>query len=87
MGECVFLRKPLLAVPLEGQFEQVFNARYLTHLGYGAMARETDAETLSAFLADVPRYQDALSGFSHDGNAGLMEALDQHLDQAAAGLL
>ena len=29
MGEAVYLRRPMLAVPVGGQFEQVLNARYL----------------------------------------------------------
>src|SRR5690606_25329441 len=28
MGEAVYLRKPMLAIPLAGQFEQMLNARY-----------------------------------------------------------
>jgi uncharacterized protein (TIGR00661 family) len=40
MGEAVYLHKPMLSVPLSGQFEQILNARYLGHLGYGAMAQK-----------------------------------------------
>ena len=35
MSEAVYLRKPMLALPLAGQFEQEMNARYLASLGYG----------------------------------------------------
>ena len=38
MGEAVYLHKPMLAVPLARQFEQVLNARYLEHEGYGRCA-------------------------------------------------
>ncbi len=86
MGECVVMHKPLLAVPLEGQFEQVFNARFLEHLGYGAMAERVDAETLQAFLAQTHTYEAALAEYEHDGNAALLSALDELLDQAAGGL-
>ena len=33
MGEAVYLHKPMLAVPIAKQFEQVMNARYLQKLG------------------------------------------------------
>ena len=33
MGEAVYLRRPMLAVPVGGQFEQVLNARYLEARG------------------------------------------------------
>ena len=42
MGEAVYLHKPMLAVPLGGQFEQVLNARYLEAEGYGVARRRAD---------------------------------------------
>jgi len=86
MGECVVMHKPLLAVPLQGQFEQVFNARYLAHLGYGAHADQVDEGSLGAFLTHTTDYEQALAGYTHDGNAALLAKLDELLDMAAAGL-
>ena len=86
MGECVVMHKPLLAVPLEGQFEQVLNARYLEHLGYGAMAERVDDASLGAFLERCPDYERALEPYRHDRNQALLAKLDELLDQAAAGL-
>ena len=40
MSESVYLHKPMLSVPLAGQFEQVLNALYLQKLGYGTYAPE-----------------------------------------------
>lgn len=86
MGECVYLKKPLLAVPLEGQFEQLLNARYLAHLGYGAVADQVDVQSLSAFLEASPNYASTLSSFDHPGNGPLFDAIHAQLDRAAAGL-
>lgn len=87
MGECVVMGKPLLAVPLEGQFEQVFNARYLAHLGYGATAERVDAASLGAFLERTGEFAGALAGYEYGGNGPLLAHLDHLLDQAAGGLL
>ena len=35
MSEAVYLHKPLLSVPVVGQFEQVLNALYLQALNFG----------------------------------------------------
>lgn len=87
MGEAVYLRKPMLAVPLAGQFEQVMNARYLEHLGYGKYAADLDdAATIRAFLEAIPQAREALAGYSQDGNRRLLEAVDAQLDLAAAGI-
>ena len=87
MGEAVYLGKPMLAIPLEGQFEQLLNARYLQYEGYGQAASDgVDSATLGEFLGDVPRYTEKLASYSQDGNRDLLDAVDHHLDKAAAGL-
>ncbi|MCU0661803.1 MAG: teichoic acid biosynthesis protein [Myxococcota bacterium] len=86
MGECVHLGKPLLCVPIAGQFEQVLNGRYLRSLGYGHDAPAIDANVLQRFIADIPRCQDRLSTYQRQGNEPLMRAIDEQLDKSAAGL-
>jgi uncharacterized protein (TIGR00661 family) len=86
MGEAIFLHKPMLAVPLGGQFEQVLNARYLEIEGYGMTADAVDEESLTTFVEALPEYQESLDTYSQDGNSALFEALDEQLDKAAAGL-
>ncbi len=87
MGEAVYLRKPMLAIPLVGQFEQIMNARYLEFEGYGQHAETLDADTVKAFLGKVPEYAKKLATYSQDGNRDLLDAVDHHLDRAAAGLI
>jgi uncharacterized protein (TIGR00661 family) len=88
MGEAVFLRKPMLAVPLAGQFEQVLNARYLADVGFGAAADDLhDPATVHQFLERLPEYEGRLASYSQNGNADLLGAVDEFLDRAAAGLV
>ncbi len=87
MGEAVYMHKPMLAVPLERQFEQVLNARYLARLGYGHFAESLDdPASVLDFVRDLPRCEDALASYAQDGNALLVRAVDEFLDRAASGL-
>lgn len=87
MGEAVYLHKPMLAVPLGRQFEQVMNARYLEHLGYGRYAPHLDdARTIHAFLEAIPSCRERLEAYQQDGNCDVLSAVDEHLDRAAAGV-
>lgn len=79
MGECVYLHKPMLANPIQGYFEQLLNARYLQHEGYGHVAGHVDRGVLDEFLAAIPGCRDRLEGYTQDGNRDLLGALDQHL--------
>ena len=87
MSESVFLKKPMLAIPLEKQFEQVLNARYLEKEGFGKGATSIEeAGVLPSFIAELPRYEENLSRYSQDGNRDLFRAADEFLDKAAAGV-
>jgi len=87
MGEAVYLRKPMLSVPVGGQYEQILNGRYLQKLGYGHMADTLeDPKTVFDFIADLGRCAKALEGYAQDGNREILAAVDQHLDRAAAGV-
>jgi uncharacterized protein (TIGR00661 family) len=88
MGEAVYLRKPMLAVPLARQFEQVLNARYLELEGYGRHAQSLDdATTVTDFLRNIPRYEQKLATYEQDGNKKITGAIDEWLDKAAAGII
>jgi uncharacterized protein (TIGR00661 family) len=87
MGECVYLHKPMLAIPLAGQFEQVLNGRFLAHEGFGAMADNlSDPNTVFQFVERVPEFSANLERYAQDGNKELLGAVDEFLDRAAAGL-
>lgn len=86
MGEAVYLHKPMLAVPLVGQFEQVMNARYLQFEGYGQHAPTLQDESIiRRFLEEIPRFQHKLASYHQDGNRDLLAAVDHQLHRAAAG--
>jgi uncharacterized protein (TIGR00661 family) len=88
MGEAVYLRKPMLAVPLGRQFEQVMNARYLEREGFGGAADTLDdAAVVQRFVEMIPAYEDKLASYSQEGNKALFSTIDSLLDRALAGVL
>lgn len=82
MSEAVYLHKPMLSIPVEGQFEQVLNARYLEALGYGMYGKELNEALVTEFLKRVPACAEALTAYSQDGNTKLLTALEQTLQRA-----
>ncbi len=82
MSEAVYLHKPVLSVPIGGQFEQVLNALYLEQLGYGKYAKELTASVIGEFLEKLPGCARALRGYSQDGNTKILGALNDLLAAA-----
>jgi uncharacterized protein (TIGR00661 family) len=77
MGEAVYLRKPMLSVPVHRQFEQVLNARWLERLGYGRHAESlADPAVVQRFLDALAACEERLATYEQDGNARLHETLD-----------
>jgi uncharacterized protein (TIGR00661 family) len=82
MSEAVYLQKPMLSLPIQGQFEQVLNALYLERLGYGMYAQELTEPVLREFLSRVPKCAENLKAYHQDGNKKLLAALDEQLERA-----
>ena len=84
LSEAVYLGKPVLAIPLRGQFEQLMNARYLEREGFGLCAERVDDETVRAFLAGLDEFEAALAGYEQDGNAFTLETIERLAREVAA---
>ena len=84
LSEAVYLGKPVLSVPLRGQFEQLMNARYLEREGFGMCAPAIDAATLSTFLDRLDGYHERLEGYMQDGNTEALAAIGERVTGAGA---
>jgi uncharacterized protein (TIGR00661 family) len=83
MGEAVYLHKPMLSFPLQRQFEQTLNARYLERCGYGMAVESTsDMGRLATFLDRLDAMAEQLSHYEQDGNTRLLAAVDDLLERA-----
>jgi uncharacterized protein (TIGR00661 family) len=83
IGEALYLGKPIMSIPVQHQYEQVLNARYLEHLGYGLEAPRVDADLLRLFLSETPKYAERVARHRQDGNSELFEVVDRQLDRFA----
>jgi uncharacterized protein (TIGR00661 family) len=79
VGEAVYLGKPIYSVPVQHQFEQLMNARYLEELGYGLAADSIDHDILRLFLSENAKYAERVGRYEQDGNAILFSTVDHLL--------
>lgn len=76
ISESIYLKKPILSIPVKGQFEQVLNAIYLEKLGYGEFHEELDLDIVKQFLSKLNTYGDTLKSYNHDWNKAILKELD-----------
>jgi uncharacterized protein (TIGR00661 family) len=75
--EALYLGKPYLAVPVEHQFEQIFNAYWLDKMGYGAFWEDLNKERVESFLFNLAHFREKLAGYPRQGNEGLLGKLEE----------
>ena len=84
MTEAFFLRKPYLALPMRGQFEQELNAHWLAKLNYGINLRRVRSEAVGNFLYRVPDFKNNLNDYRAVDNSAIKDQLEELLDDNCA---
>ncbi len=70
--EALHLGKPYLAIPVNHQFEQIFNAYWLNKMGYGAYWEDLNKERVESFLYNAAHStQQKLATYPRQGNDAL----------------
>ena len=77
MCECIYLKKPYLAMPIGRQIEQILNAQYLQRLGYGMFTEDFCLEDFEEFIRNLDHYRSHLAGAHAFGNDELCKKLDE----------
>ena len=77
MGEAVYLGKPMLAVPLKGQFEQTLNALYLREARLRRDRHELYEPAIAEFLERTPEYAKNVALHKQDRNRAILAKLDE----------
>jgi uncharacterized protein (TIGR00661 family) len=88
VSEALYLGKPYLAMPVQSQFEQTFNAYHIDKLGYGAWWEELSKEKIESFLFNLSEYAENLQAYPRSGYGALLAKLDElinTLPQRGAG--
>jgi len=84
LSEAVYLGKPVLSVPLQGQFEQLMNARYLQRERFGLCAAQVTEEVLTEFVDRLPEFDEALAGYDQVDNSEALRIVEETAVTAAA---
>jgi len=79
MTESFYLRKPYLALPMRGQFEQEINGFLLARLKYGVNLSRTNPEAVGNFLYRLPDFVENLKTYQAQDNSAIKARLAELL--------
>ncbi|HXA84933.1 MAG TPA: glycosyltransferase family protein [Candidatus Dormibacteraeota bacterium] len=77
VSEALHLGKPYLAMPVQNQFEQTFNAYHVDKLGYGAWWEDLGKEQIESFLFNLPFYSGNLRTYPRAGNSAILAKVNE----------
>ncbi|MBS3078712.1 hypothetical protein J4218_01190 [Candidatus Pacearchaeota archaeon] len=79
VGEAIYLKKPYLAIPLKGQFEQVFNSIYIEKKGFGKFLENGEKQGILEFIKNINIYSKNLKKNKKQDYDILFDILDNIL--------
>lgn len=80
MSESLFLKKPLFAIPLKGQFEQTLNALFLKKASLGYFSEYPSLQEIQEFIKNLSKYQKTLNSYKINPNEAI-KVLDKILNK------
>jgi len=80
ISESIYLKKPVLSIPVKGQFEQILNAIYLERLGYGEFHEGLNMQIIEKFLDNLDIYNKSLKSYSQEGNKEILNEIDRQIE-------
>ncbi|MGV8150349.1 MAG: MJ1255/VC2487 family glycosyltransferase [Candidatus Woesearchaeota archaeon] len=77
ISEAVSLHKPVLSVPIKGQFEQILNALFIKKLGYGEIHDSLTKKRILGFIKNINTYEKNLKKFKKEDNSKILAKIGE----------
>lgn len=81
ISEALYLKKPILALPVKKQQEQLLNSVYLKRLGYGDYSFSLNKEVIVNFIKNLQDYQKKVKKYQSEDNKKLFSLLDKEINK------
>ena len=80
ISEALYFKKPILSIPVKGQFEQELNAIFIDQLGYGKMLTTSTIQDIKIFIKNKMKYEKNLEKYNPDPKQAL-HILDKKISE------
>jgi len=81
LGEAIYLKKPIISLPLHGDFEQTLNAILLDRANYGIFLPKVDLERVEKFFDNLDFYERNLQDYHQNKNCIFETKLKEALNK------
>jgi uncharacterized protein (TIGR00661 family) len=79
ISEALYLKKPLFCLPIQYQFEQIFNGRCVETMGVGVSHKKFRKEDLTTFLKNLDFYKSNLQKYDPGNQDEILKRIEREL--------
>jgi uncharacterized protein (TIGR00661 family) len=77
LSEALYLKKPMLIVPVKNQFEQIFNGETVKEMKIGDWYEELDKKKINNFIKKIPYFKKNLSEVPKWDNSEILKKIEE----------
>lgn len=85
ISEALYLKKPVLALPIKDQFEQVLNGKFIQKLGVGTYYMNLDEKKLRDFLNNLDKYREKLKNYDSGRQEETLKRIEEEIQKLIVG--
>lgn len=85
LTESIYLKKPLLCIPIENQYEQIISAYFIRRLGFGECYKRLTKFNIGKFLANLSIYKSNLKRAKKYNTEKSLIEIEKIIDEAVNG--
>jgi uncharacterized protein (TIGR00661 family) len=82
LSEALYLKKPVLSIPVQHQFEQIMNGKMITQLEMGMSTQQISLQSINEFLSKLEFFKKNLKKYNSGNQKEILEFINnqiQHL--------
>jgi uncharacterized protein (TIGR00661 family) len=79
ISECMHLHKPMLLIPVIGQYEQILNAFHVQRMGLGQWRDRLAVESIVSFVRNLESYRRSFSRIGRSQLKTVLDAIEREL--------
>ncbi len=79
ISEALFLKKPILVLPIHHQFEQILNGKFVENLGAGASHLKFDEQRIKDFFKNLDTYKKNLKSYDPGKQEEILKQIEKEI--------
>lgn len=81
LSEALYLKKPIFSIPINNQFEQILNAKFVDKLGAGVYHMYLNENDLKDFLNNLDQYKENLKSYNPEKQEETLKRIEEEIQK------